>query len=84
MSKGPYTCKKYREEFQEAERNDDAFKCKRCDQHPDWHERDPAPGNLYKVSHPVNLIVLFPSHILHISFDDISLRMSFYFRKQNS
>jgi hypothetical protein len=40
MSKGPSTCKKYREEFQEAERNDDAFKCKRCDQHPDWHERE--------------------------------------------
>ena len=43
MSKGPFTCKKYQEEFQEAERNDDAFKCKRCDQHPDWHERLPAP-----------------------------------------
>eukprot|EP01035_Chromulina_nebulosa_P035568 gene35568-47828_t len=41
--KGPSTCKKYREEFQEAERNDDAFKCKQCDQHPDWHERLPAP-----------------------------------------
>mmetsp|Transcript_15682 Transcript_15682/g.21464 ORF Transcript_15682/g.21464 Transcript_15682/m.21464 type:complete len:86 (-) Transcript_15682:1117-1374(-) len=43
MRKGPSTCKKYREEFQEAERNDDAFKCKQCDQHPDWHERSPAP-----------------------------------------
>eukprot|EP01035_Chromulina_nebulosa_P039923 gene39923-53984_t len=37
------SCKKYREEFQEAERNDDAFKCKQCDKHPDWHERLPAP-----------------------------------------
>ena len=59
MIKGPLTCKKYQEEFQVAERNDNAFKCKRCDQHPDWHERKPAPpahaaGNYL---HPVNFIV---------------------------
>ena len=57
-NKGPSTCKKYREEFQEAERNDDAFKCKQCDQHPDWHERLPAAVQLgnYQIIHIIILL----------------------------
>ena len=84
MSKGPSTCKKYREEFQEAERNDDAFKCKRCDQHPDWHEREQkAPaiqGNYYL--HPVISIESCPSHIFCVcvlfACDTFSLMNLFY------
>ena len=59
MSKGP--CKKYREEFQEAEVSDDLFKCKRCDQHPDWHERAPPATQSGNYPIPVNFIGVLTS-----------------------
>ncbi len=63
-NKGPSTCKKYREEFQEAERNDDAFKCKQCDQHPDWHERLPAPPPAVQLgNYPIIHIILLKQNI---------------------
>ena len=70
--KGPSTCKKYREEFQEAERNDDAFKCKQCDKHPDWHERLPAPPPVQLGNYPIIPILWISLRYFHRIFFSIS------------
>ena len=48
MSKGPAVCKRYLEEFDRAERADNDFRCARCHEHPNWHDRLPIaaqPGS---------------------------------------
>ena len=71
MRKGPSTCTRYREEFQEDERNDDAFKCKRCNQHPDWHKRLPAPPAAGK-------IISYRTLILFNSIFNLIVDLSYY------